>query len=215
MAQFKAISLADQVFEKLERDILIGEYNRGDVLTESKLSEILEVSRTPIREALRRLEQEHIIEMTTKGVVVIGISKEDIAMIYEIRVRIEGLAAKNAAEYASEEDIAELAEIISLQEFYTQRGEADNIKNADSSFHKKIYQMSGNVTLSDTLTDLHKKVIKYRRASVSNKSRAQSSLEEHKRIFDAIVQRDGILAEALTLKHVDNARNRLIESASN
>ncbi len=213
--EHKNVSIADQVFQKLERDILIGEYNRGDVLTESKLSEILEVSRTPIREALRRLEQEHIIEMTTKGVVVIGISKEDIAMIYEIRVRIEGLAAKNAAEYASEEDIAELAEIISLQEFYTQRGEADNIKNADSSFHKKIYQMSGNVTLCDTLTDLHKKVIKYRRASVSNKSRAQSSLEEHKRIFNAITERDGILAEALTLKHVDNARNRLIESATN
>ena len=176
---------------------------------------MLGVSRTPIREALRRLEQEHIIEMTTKGVVVIGISKEDIAMIYEIRVRIEGLAAKNAAECASEKDIAELAEIISLQEFYTQRGEADNIKNADSSFHKKIYQMCGNVTLCDTLTDLHKKVIKYRRASVSNKSRAQSSLEEHKRIYEAIAERDGILAEALTLKHVDNARNRLIESAAN
>lgn len=213
--EHKNVSIADQVFEKLERDILIGEYNRGDVLTESKLSEILEVSRTPIREALRRLEQEHIIEMTTKGVVVIGISKEDINMIYEIRIRIEGLAAKNAAEHASESDIAELADIISLQEFYTQRGEADNIKNADSSFHKKIYQMSGNVTLCDTLTDLHKKVIKYRRASVSNKSRAESSLEEHKRIFDAIVQRDGILAEALTLKHIDNARNRLIESATN
>ena len=96
--EHRNVSIADQVFEKLERDILIGEYNRGDVLTESKLSEILEVSRTPIREALRRLEQEHIIEMTTKGVVVIGISKEDIDMIYEIRVRIEGLAAKNAAE---------------------------------------------------------------------------------------------------------------------
>ena len=213
--EHKNVSIADQVFEKLERDILIGEYNRGDVLTESKLSETLEVSRTPIREALRRLEQEHIIEITTKGIVVIGISKEDINMIYEIRVRIEGLATKNAAECASENDIAELAEIISLQEFYTQRGEADNIKNADSSFHKKIYQMSGNVTLCDTLTDLHKKVIKYRRASVSNKSRAETSLEEHKRIFDAIVQRDGILAEALTLKHIDNARNRLIESAAN
>ena len=213
--EHRNVSIADQVFEKLERDILIGEYNRGDVLTESKLSEILEVSRTPIREALRRLEQEHIIEMTTKGVVVIGISKEDIDMIYEIRVRIEGLAAKNAAEHASESDIAELADIISLQEFYTQRGEADNIKNADSSFHKKIYQMSGSVTLCDALTDLHKKVLKYRRASVSNKSRAESSLGEHKSIYEAIANRDGALAEAITVNHVKNARDRLIESAAN
>jgi len=213
--EHKNVSIADQVFEKLERDILIGEYNRGDVLTESKLSEILEVSRTPIREALRRLEQEHIIEMTTKGVVVIGISKEDIDMIYEIRVRIEGLAAKNAAEHASESDIAELADIISLQEFYTQRGEAESIKNADSSFHKKIYQMSGSVTLCDALTDLHKKVIKYRRASVSNKSRAESSLGEHKSIYDAIANRDGALAETITIKHIENARDRLKESAAN
>lgn len=210
--EHRNISIADQIFEKLEKDILIGEYARGEILTENKLSEKLGVSRTPIREALRRLEQEHIIEMSSKGIVVIGISKEDIDMIYEMRVRIEGLAARSAAELASDEDIKELGDILSLQEFYTLKGEADNIKNADSDFHKKIYSMSKSFTLKDALTDLHKKVIKFRRASVSNNSRAKNSLSEHNAIYNAIASRDADLAEALTVKHVENARNRLKES---
>ena len=88
------ISIADQVFEELEHDILSGEYERDEILTEMKLSERLGVSRTPIREAMRRLEQEHIIEPTSKGARVIGITKEDIADICEIRLRLEGLAAR-------------------------------------------------------------------------------------------------------------------------
>ena len=78
MLEHKTISLADQVFEHLESDILSGKYQRGEILTESKLSAQLGVSRTPIREALRRLEQEHIIEESGKGSVVIGISEKDL-----------------------------------------------------------------------------------------------------------------------------------------
>lgn len=89
-------SIADQIFEILERDILSEKFPRGEVLTENRLSELLEVSRTPVREALRRLEQEHLIEMTTKGALVIGISKEDIVTIYEMRLRLEGMAAAAA-----------------------------------------------------------------------------------------------------------------------
>lgn len=74
MIEHKTVSLADQVFEHLETDILSGKYQRGEVLTESKLSLELGVSRTPIREALRRLEQEHIIEESGKGAVVLGIT---------------------------------------------------------------------------------------------------------------------------------------------
>ena len=82
MLDHKTVSLADQVFEHLETDILSGKYGRGEILTESKLSAELGVSRTPIREALRRLEQEHIIEETGKGSVVIGITDKDLEDIY-------------------------------------------------------------------------------------------------------------------------------------
>ena len=76
MLDHRTVSLADQVFERLEADILSGKYQRGEILTELKLSEIMGVSRTPVREALRRLEQEHLIEDTNKGSVVLGITDE-------------------------------------------------------------------------------------------------------------------------------------------
>ena len=84
MIEHKTISLADQVFEHLETDILSGKYQKGETLTESKLSLELGVSRTPIREALRRLEQEHLIEEAPKGVVVVGIGEKDLADIFEL-----------------------------------------------------------------------------------------------------------------------------------
>ena len=83
MHEFKTISLADQVFEKLETDIITGVYPRGEVLTELKLVEQLGVSRTPIREALRRLGQERLIEDTSKGSLVLGITIEDLMDIME------------------------------------------------------------------------------------------------------------------------------------
>ena len=115
------ISLADQVFEALETDILSGVYERGEILTESRLSEKMAVSRTPIREALKRLTTEHIIEMTPRGARVIGILPEDIADIYDIRLKIEGMAVAKATRTMSDEAIRQLKETLDLQEFYTQR----------------------------------------------------------------------------------------------
>ena len=209
MIGHKSISIADQVFEKLEKDILSGVYERGEMLTELKLSEKLGVSRTPIREALRRLEQEHIIEMGPRGAVVIGISYDDIEMIYEMRLRLEGMAAALAAEKADDKAIEELRGIVDLQEFYTIKANADSIKNEDSEFHKKLYKMTGCMPLSDTLEALHRKVVKYRRASVSHTSRAEKSLAEHKAIFEAIAAHNSELAEELSVQHVKNARDSI------
>ena len=88
MREFRTVSLADQVFEKLESDIITGVYPRGEVLTELKLVENMGVSRTPIREALRRLAQERLIEDTAKGSVVLGITVDDLIDIMDIRQRI-------------------------------------------------------------------------------------------------------------------------------
>ena len=111
----KSISLSEQIFEKLENDILIGKYSRGEVLTEVKLSEELGVSRTPIREALHRLAAEYIIEETSKGSVVIGISEADVKDIFDIRLKIEGLAAAACAKNITDEQLSELKETLDLQ----------------------------------------------------------------------------------------------------
>lgn len=204
--EHKTISIAEQIFEQLEKEILSGIYARGELLTETKLSEKLGVSRTPIREALRRLDQEHIIKMTTKGAYVLGITSQDIDDIYEIRLRLEGWAASLAAKRATEEEIAKLKETVELQEFYTQKEDADNIKNMDSSFHRLMYFMSGSTPLYDTLEPLHKRIIKYRKASISNGNRAYESLKEHKVIFEAIAAHDSVLAEKLVNEHVRKAQ---------
>ena len=207
--EHKTISIAEQIFEQLEGEILSGAYERGEILTETKLSEKLGVSRTPIREALRRLDQEHIIKMTTKGAYVLGITMQDIEDIYAIRLRIEGWAAGLAAKRASDEQIDKLKETVELQEFYTQKGDADNIKNMDSTFHRLIYYMTGSTPVYDTLVPLHKRIIKYRKASVSHTSRAQDSLKEHKAIYEAIARRDAELAEKLLNEHLHKALNNI------
>ena len=129
MAGFKTVSLADQVFERLEDDIITGVYPRGEILTELKLVEVLGVSRTPIREALRRLEQERLIAESGKGSVVLGITQEDLMDIMDIRQRVEGLAAFHAAKRISPEGIEKLRSITNLQEFYFAKQDVEVYRN--------------------------------------------------------------------------------------
>jgi len=208
--EHRYVSLADQIFEKLEKDILVGEYNKGEILTESKLSETLGVSRTPIREALRRLEQEKIIKITSKGAQVVGISYDDIAAIYEIRVRIEGYAAYRAALYASEEEKNALREILDLQAFYLEKKNPEQIMECDSRFHRMLYEASASMPLANTLTELHKKIIKFRKTAVELTERAAHSCNEHKGIYEAIASGNAELAEKLTEAHVKNARDNIL-----
>lgn len=210
MIEHKTISLADQVFEHLENDILSGKYRRGEILTESKLSAELGVSRTPIREALRRLEQEHIIEETGKGSVVIGINEKDLADIFMIRKSLECQAAALAAQNRTEEQLKELREALEFQEFYLEKHDADQIKLMDSRFHEKLYKLSGSTAFYDTLVPLHKKIQKYRRASLENRSRASASVAEHHKIFDAVKAQDAALAAKCASEHVENAYKHII-----
>lgn len=210
MNQFKTTSLADQVFEKLENDIIQGVYPRGEILTELKLVDQLGVSRTPIREAIRRLEQEHILEDTSRGLVVVGISRQDMLDIYEIRRQLEGLAAKRAAASITDDVLSEMKEVLDLQRFYIESekepGEnSDQVKNLDSRFHELLYNSCGSRPYADTLISLHKKIIKYRKASVTHHSRAVHALEEHLAIYDALAAHDGEKAAEAALHHVANA----------
>ncbi len=210
MIDHKNISLADQVYEVLETDILGGKYVRGDILTESKLCEQLGVSRTPIREALRRLEQENLIKETGKGSLVIGITEKDLDDIFIVREQLEGLAASFAASNFNDEEIEKLKSVLELQEFYLQKHDAEQIKVMDNRFHETLYSLSGSVIFYNILLSLHKKVQKFRKASIQSKSRATESVAEHRKIFDAIVAKDAKLAEQYASEHVKNAYNHII-----
>ena len=210
MLEHKTISLAEQVLERLENDILTGKYQRGEVLTELKLVSDLGVSRTPVREALHRLEQEHIIEITQKGILVLGVTEQDLKDIFAIRLRIEGMASAFAVENMTSEQLNELKETLELQEFYVGKQDPERIKTMDSKFHQLIYRYCGSAVLNDTLMPLHKKVQKYRRASVENNSRAQQSAREHRAIFEAIEARNAALAEKYTTEHIANAADHIL-----
>ena len=211
MTEFKSISLATQVFEKLEEDIITGVYPRGEILTELKLVEQLGVSRTPIREALRRLEQERLIAESGKGSVVLGITMEDLVDIMDIRQRTEGLAAYYATKNLTPEGREELRQISELQDFYYTRQDIDNLRKMDDKFHDTIYQLCGRPVLRDTLIPLHRKSQRYRRISIEDKNRLGNSIQEHKAIYNAIVSGNAELAAELITTHIERAKKNMIE----
>ena len=210
MNQFKTTSLADQVFEKLENDIIQGVYPRGEILTELKLVDQLGVSRTPIRDALRRLEQERLIEDTGKGSRVVGITEEDLEDIMNIRQRIEGLAAYYAAKNMTPEGLAELTHIVDLQDFYYDKGDAEQLRQVDEQFHDLICYLSKRTVIMDTLIPLHRKTRRYRRISMEDWSRTVNTRKEHRAIFDAMASGDAELAESLMAKHIENAKKHML-----
>lgn len=206
MNRFKTTSLADQVFDKLENDIIQGVYPKGEILTELKLVDQLGVSRTPIREALRRLEQEHLIEDTGKGSRVIGITEEDVRDIMDIREKIEGLAAYYATINMTPDGLQELTHIVDLMDFYYEKWDSEHLRRADDDFHECICRLSRRNVIKDTLVPLHRKTRRYRKVSLEDKSRAACTLKEHHEIFDAIAAGNAELARDLSATHIINTK---------
>ena len=205
-------SLRSRVFNQLQNDILNGFYEPGEGLIETKLSEELGVSRTPIREALRQLELEGLVQsIPNKGVIVKGVSSQDIQDIYTIRMLIEGLAARWAAEKITEQELVELKDIVDLEEFYTVKNDYSHLLQSDTKFHDIIFKASKSKPLMHTLSTFHHYVQKARIMSMSSSGRALKVLEEHKAILQAIIERDAQKAERLTTEHVSNASSNLIK----
>lgn len=211
MKAFKSTSLADQVFDKLENDIIQGVYPKGEVLTELKLVEQLGVSRTPIRDALRRLEQERLIADTGKGSLVLGITDDDLLDIMNIRERIEGLVAYYAALNITPEGAAELKHLTDLQDFYFSKHDAEHLRQVDDEFHDAICRLSNRTVISDTLTPLHRKTRRYRRIAMEDWDRTTQTTKEHYAIYQAIVAGDAPLAKKLMKEHILHAKEHMIK----
>lgn len=207
----QSASLADRVFDCLEEGIYTGTYPPGTLLTELKLSQSLGVSRTPVREALRRLSQEQLIQETGKGSLVLGLGLRDAADIYEIRLRTEGLAARWAAQRITKEQLKALEEVTALQQFYLSQGAVEKLKSTDTEFHTLLYAACGSPVLQSILTGLHRKLLLFRQRSLSQKDRAAAALDEHRKIYQALANQDAALAERLALLHVEHARDNILK----
>lgn len=200
--RFKTNSLADQVYEQLEDDIIQGVYPKGTMLTELKLVERLGVSRTPIREALRHLERERLIEDTGKGSMVLGISMEDMEDIMIIRERVEGIAAYHAAQNITAEERKAMDHLMQLQEFYFQQKDADRLRQIDDQFHESICTMSKRTVITDTLIPLTRKTRRYRRLSMDDWDWVAMARRDHEKIYQAIVAGDAEGARQATEEHI-------------
>lgn len=159
-----------------------------------------------MREAIRQLELVELVRsIPNKGVIVTGISEKDIEEIYVIRMMIEGLASRWAAENITREELEELKEALDLQEFYTLKNDIEHLLKLDSRFHDILFRASKSKPLIHILTTFHHHIQRARNASFESPGRAKKVLEEHKAIYEAVVARDADRAEQMTKEHVKNA----------
>ncbi len=196
-------SLSDKVYDHLRNGIIEGRYKTGECLVEMKIAEELQVSRTPVREALKQLELEDlVVSQPNRGVIVKGFTREDYRDVFTIRHLLEGLAAYWAAERISQEQLDRLGELVELMDLYTRKKDADHLVRLDTMFHEIIYEASNSRTLKHVLASLHHNTHLARQSSLTVPDRAPKSLEEHKKIYAAIEAHDADAAKACMEQHI-------------
>ncbi|WP_312099969.1 GntR family transcriptional regulator [Lachnoclostridium sp.] len=196
-------SLRGRVFNRIREDILSGKYTQHEELKENTIGNELGVSRTPVREALRQLELEGLVNIIpNKGAYVTGITEKDIQDIYVIRSYLEGLCARWACENITEDQLLELEEVVYLSEFHIKKQHHEQVLELDNKFHELIYEASNSKILKHVLSDFHHYVQRIRKITLSKHERAEKSNEEHTAILEAIRQRDGVKAETLAHEHI-------------
>lgn len=208
--------LRDVVFENLRTAILEGNLKAGQRLMEVQLADQLGVSRTPIREAIRKLELEGLVVMLPrKGAYVANMSFKDLIDVLEIRSSLEGLAASLAAERRRDEDIAELERVAKEFETCVRETDVDGVLKKDVEFHEKIFLMANNKKLYQLITSLWEQVHRFRVTYVSNYEASLSLVEEHNRILEAIKAGDCELAKKYATEHIELAEQFFMENTIN
>lgn len=202
-------SLTAKVYRYIRDGLIEGRYHTGEYLVETKLAEELGVSRTPIREALKQLEQEGLVlSIPNRGMMAQVLSLQDIDDIFTIRLALEGLAAYWAAERVNAEELNRLSELLDMMEIYTRRNNAEQLAELDSEFHDAIYTASNSRVLKHVLLMLHQYSRHARRSSLTMKNRPGKSFDEHRQIFEAIAQHRPEEAKQLMEEHVLHASHK-------
>lgn len=201
-------SLSDTIFDILREKILKGEYSPGEKIKEKQIADELNVSRTPVREAFKQLEQEGLIEnITNKGAFVIGFTKQDVEALYEIRKAVESIAIVWAIKRIMDDELKQLQEVYDLMEFYTQKNDVEKVMDMNTQFHEIIYSTSKSRFLSQILKAYQFYVKKVRQAALSE-NRLQETLNEHKTILDCFYSHDTKKGAEAMAVHLNNAKVR-------
>ena len=205
--------LREVVFETLREAIIKGTLKPGERLMEVQLAEEMGVSRTPVREAIRKLELEgFVVMLPRKGAYVSGISTKDIVDVFEVRAGLESLAAGLAAERITEEELEDLNRFLVEVIIHAEKGDLEKVVQSDSAFHDIIYEASRNRRMVQIINKLREQIQRFRSTSLAYPGRIEQTLEEHKKLVKAITERDIVLARSLAQEHVENAENSMLEA---
>lgn len=204
--------LRELVFETLREAIIDGELPPGERLMEIQVAEELGVSRTPVREAIRKLELEGLVAMIPrKGAYVAGLSMKDVIEVFEIRAALEGLAASLAAERATDEELEDLERQLVRTTNLIDASDLNGMVEIDTDFHSLLYTVSRNNRLAQIINNLREQIQRFRQTSLSFPGRMKEALEEHREIVEAVSSRDPELARRLAQEHIENAENSMMK----
>jgi len=181
----------------------VGVYKPGDRLVESELAERFGVSRTPIREALQRLETQSLLTRDGRSLIVASLNHNELAELYVVRGELEGLAARLAARHATEEEINVLRAMV--EEDRALLGDPQAMSRANRRFHKQVHLASHNRFLVQQLDLVHRSMALMATTSLAAEGRGEKALAEHQAIVDAIAARDGGAAYAALKSHISTA----------
>ena len=195
------LPLRDVVFNTLREAILKGDLKPGERLMELQLASKLGVSRTPIREAIRMLEQEGLAVTTPrKGAEVAKMTLKDMEDVLEIRDALDELAVRIACQKISDEQLKQLEDMKELFEKSTQTGNVKKIAEADVTFHDVIYEATGNPKLVTLLNNLREQVYRYRVEYIKDPKSYPTLIAEHEAILESLKNRD--VKNAVEAMHV-------------
>ena len=210
MPAFDNQTLGERVHDHLKQEILAGRYAPGSELLEVPLSESLGVSRGPIREALRTLEAEGLVEITPRrGAVVTSLSKRDFLEAYQVRKALEVLGVRLAVPRLSESSLVALDARIEAMDEYAAKGDFDAFFEANASFHTAFVEASENRKLIEVYRRLTAQMGPYRRPSARLRGNLDGSIAEHREIVAAARQRDVEATVALVMRHIEVPQRNL------
>ena len=201
--------LSTDLFSTLRTNIIEGKYERGYKLTEQNLCSTFNVSRTPVREALRQLEIEGLVEtIPHRGVFVLGFSQQEIKDMFQLCKPYEVLAVRWAIERATDEELDSLAETFEFMEFYTKKNDVEKMIKINTHFHQIIYAASHNRLLSNMLNLYRQYGAAAKKDKVFGDDYLAPLLEEHREIYNAFKDRDASRGATAMEKHMDKSFER-------
>jgi DNA-binding GntR family transcriptional regulator len=202
------------LYDRLLEEVLQGNLKPGELLVESTLGVKYGVSRTPVREALRMLEQDGVLERVNRGIRVRQTSADEVLELYDVRAILEGIAARDAAERRTETDLAALDRMFRTMENASDASAAERAI-INRSFHRAIWRSAKNRTLSDLLERLGVHLRRYPATTYERPGRWETAIEEHRAILEAIRSKDAAAARSLSEEHMSAARNARLEMIRN